>query len=356
MKLYKSYIKAADDFDLDRPYQEYDSANTSINSTKLPAIYRLVKFQPGDVVLDYGGGKFDNAVNYLADKDVTLLVYDPYNRTDEHNREVLHILKENGGADATVCSNVLNVIKEPQVRFSILKNIQKLTKPGGKIYITVYEGSGTGNEGPTKSGYQLNRKTADYLEEVQQVFINSKRKGKLITAINSSTRYTSKKRINSATNTCNISPVVMSADSNKFYWYFTTHGVQIGSVPKYANIYEIIDTPNGSYFATDTVITTKDLEKYEIRERSLPDSLKSKSVLASSSTKDYQMLSRLQQDCEYFLKEGNKDSRVLWAKSVPEQIDMMRELYDKLDPKPDWITLQDIENYETEMSDDLVTM
>lgn len=37
-----------------------------------------------------------------------------------------------------------------------------------------------GNEGPTKSGYQLNKKTADYLEEIQQVFPDAERKGKLI--------------------------------------------------------------------------------------------------------------------------------------------------------------------------------
>lgn len=46
--------------------------------------------------------------------------------------------------------------------------------------ITVYEGSGKGNEGPTKSGYQLNRKTADYLEEIQMIFPDATRKGKLI--------------------------------------------------------------------------------------------------------------------------------------------------------------------------------
>lgn len=47
---------------------------------------------------------------------------------------------------------------------------------------------GDGAEGPTKSGYQLNRKTGDYMDEVGKVFSNVKRKGKLITAINESTR------------------------------------------------------------------------------------------------------------------------------------------------------------------------
>ena len=174
------------DFNVEDTHQEYHSDATSINSNKLPAIYKMVQFHPGDVVLDFGGGKFDNAVNYLKDKDVTLLVYDPYNRSAEHNDEVIRILREHGGADSAVNSNVLNVIKEPEARETVLRNIKRLTKKGAPIYITVYEGKGDKKEGPTKSGYQLNRKTADYMEEIQEVFPDATRKGKLITAINAS--------------------------------------------------------------------------------------------------------------------------------------------------------------------------
>ena len=177
-----------EEIDIENPEQEFSSAATSINSTKLPAIYNMVNFRPGDVVVDFGGGRFDNAVNYLKDKNVTLLVYDPYNRSAEHNKEVLRILKEHGGADAAINSNVLNVIKEHEAREAVLRNIKKITKRGAPIYITVYEGKGDGAEGPTKSGYQLNRKTGDYMDEIKQVFSNVKRKGKLITAINESTR------------------------------------------------------------------------------------------------------------------------------------------------------------------------
>ena len=172
--------------DIEFPYQEYDSAATSINSNKLPAIYKMVNFEPGKVYLDLGGGKFDNGVYFVKDKGATLLVYDPYNRSDEHNKQVLAELKENGGADAGLNSNVLNVIKEPEARLAVLRNLRRLVKPGGDIYITVYEGTGKGDEGPTKAGYQLNRKTADYLEEIQQVFPNATRKGKLIKATNAS--------------------------------------------------------------------------------------------------------------------------------------------------------------------------
>lgn len=171
--------------DIKEIWQEFTSENTSINSKKLPAIFNMVTFNPGTVNLDYGGGRFNNVAEYLKQYDVINLVYDPYNRSSEHNQEVIRLIREHGGADTATCSNVLNVIKEPEVRLNVLKNISKLVKSGGTVYITVYEGKGNNAEGPTKSGYQLNRKTADYLEEIQQVFPDAKRKGKLIECINS---------------------------------------------------------------------------------------------------------------------------------------------------------------------------
>lgn len=179
-----SSITASEDDgeDLPQTEQEYDSAKTSINSKKLPAIYKMIHIPSGSVVIDYGGGRFDNAVDYMAAQDVTLYVYDPYNRSKEHNREAIREIRKSGGADYAICSNVLNVIKESSVRKEVLENIKRLLKPTGKLYLTVYEGKGDGAEGATKSGYQLNRPTANYLEEIQQVFPDATRKGKLITA------------------------------------------------------------------------------------------------------------------------------------------------------------------------------
>nr|CAI9751301.1 hypothetical protein DGKKSRWO_DGKKSRWO_CDS_0028 [uncultured phage]CAI9752154.1 hypothetical protein CVNMHQAP_CVNMHQAP_CDS_0028 [uncultured phage] len=51
------------------------------------------------------------------------------------------------------------------------------------------------------------------------------------------------------------------------FWYFTTHGVMPGSVPKDIDILDVVDTPNGSYFLTDKVLTTKELQDYEIKEK-----------------------------------------------------------------------------------------
>lgn len=248
------------DDELEHPDQEYDSAATSINSNKLPAIYKMVNFEPGKVYLDFGGGKFDNGVYFVKDKGATLLVYDPYNRSDEHNKQVLAELKENGGADAGLNSNVLNVIKEPEARLAVLRNLKRMVKPGGDIYITVYEGSGKGNEGPTKAGYQLNRKTEGYMDEVRQIFPDAQRRGKLIHAINSSTQ-----------------PITITSGTvtDKVYWYFTRHGVQPGSIPRSIDtLYDVIDTPEGTYFATNTILNTKELSEYEIKEKWLPEKFK----------------------------------------------------------------------------------
>ncbi len=174
--------------DIERIDQEFTSENTSINSTKLPALFNMVHFQPGTVNADVGGGRWDNVADYLSQYDVINLVYDPYNRSEEHNKQVISTLRKAGGADTGTCSNVLNVIKEPEARLAVLRNLARMVKPGGEIYITVYEGRGDGKEGPTKSGYQLHRKTNDYLEEVQQVFPDAHRKGKLIVATNGGVR------------------------------------------------------------------------------------------------------------------------------------------------------------------------
>jgi len=182
-KLDEDTEESEEDGGLAQSEQEFTSAKTSINSCKLPAIFRLVKFTPDTINLDYGGGKFDNAAEYLKNEfNVTNLVYDSFNRTKEHNNSTIKQIRKNGGADSATLSNVLNVIKEPEIRLEVLNNIKSLLKPGANLYITVYEGTGKGDSGETKSGYQLNRKTTDYIEEISQVFGDVSRKGKLIIA------------------------------------------------------------------------------------------------------------------------------------------------------------------------------
>lgn len=177
----KMYSEALED-DPEVSDQTYTSADTSINSSKLPVIYKLVKFPGGSVVLDYGGGRFDNGIEYLASQGCKGYVYDPYNRSSEYNKETLDAIRANGGADIVLCSNVLNVIDTETGRLLVLKSLRNYVKPIGHVYITVYEGSKSGQGTVTSKGYQLNRKTADYLHEISTVFPGVTRKGSLIIA------------------------------------------------------------------------------------------------------------------------------------------------------------------------------
>ncbi|KAB7891451.1 LPD11 domain-containing protein [Poseidonibacter ostreae] len=64
---------------------------------------------------------------------------------------------------------------------------------------------------------------------------------------------------------------------------------------------------------------------------------------------NYMMLSRLQSDCEYFLGNGNGCEKHLWAGNVTEQIEEMIKLFNQLNEKPEWLTLEDIKTYESKM-------
>ncbi|BFL39157.1 LPD11 domain-containing protein [Agathobaculum massiliense] len=65
---------------------------------------------------------------------------------------------------------------------------------------------------------------------------------------------------------------------------------------------------------------------------------------------EYQLLDRLRADCEYFLGAGQRNEKHLWAGGVYAQIAKMRELYDALPEKPEWLTKETIDSYEDRMS------
>ena len=182
----KAVSKYADDL-WDAPTQKVTSADTSINSSKLPAGYTKLKkmgaFKPGQRVVDIGGGRFDNAVEDLAKQDVELQVYDPFNRTPDHNKAVKELVAD-GGADVAVSNNTLNVIEEPENIKRVIQQAENAIKPGDKAYFTVYVGNKSGKGTTTSKGYQRNEPTSDYVSRVEEVFGegNVKVKGDLITA------------------------------------------------------------------------------------------------------------------------------------------------------------------------------
>lgn len=91
----------------------------------------------------------------------------------------------------------------------------------------------------------------------------------------------------------------------------------------------------------------KDYRMSEIQHRAIPDDL----FRWYRDPFPYQMLSRLESDCKYFLNEGRHNEKHLWAGSVEGQIEKMKEIYNSLpdQDKPLWLSMEDIEGYERKM-------
>lgn len=132
--------------------QRFTSKQTSINSTKAPAVYsmkRAVNVMTGKTVVDIGGGRFDTAAEAARVYGAAVSIYDPFNRTPEHNAAVLAATK------------------------------------AAALLITVYEGDGSGTGRQTAAdSWQENRRTADYMDEIAAALPgwNVARFGRLIQA------------------------------------------------------------------------------------------------------------------------------------------------------------------------------
>jgi hypothetical protein len=164
--------------------QAISSADTSLR--QIPALFKKqdIDFPEGGTNLDIGGGRFDEGTKYLADeRGVKNFVYDPYNRSPEHNADVLDTVARSP-SDTATAANVLNVIAEPEARADVIRQAMQNIKPGGTAYFQIYEGAGTGVGKVTSKGFQNNKKTADYIGEVENIFgpDSVRRKGNVIIA------------------------------------------------------------------------------------------------------------------------------------------------------------------------------
>ena len=65
---------------------------------------------------------------------------------------------------------------------------------------------------------------------------------------------------------------------------------------------------------------------------------------------NYRLLSRLKADCDYFLDAGGRAEKYLWAGNVRAQIAKMREIYETLPAKPEWLTKEAIDDYDEQMT------
>ena len=148
--------------------QKITSAATSLN--QVPRLFRAVPLARGSINLDVGGGKYDKATDYLHSLGVHNFVWDPYNRSDEHNDRVYDLLVVGSFADTATLSNVLNVIQHKRDRIAALAVARQSVGSTGVCYITVYEGDRSGKGKKTSKGFQLNRPVKSYVSEVKEVF------------------------------------------------------------------------------------------------------------------------------------------------------------------------------------------
>ncbi len=153
--------------------QEFTSKNTSINTTKLPAIYSKLNLEKlkGKTIFDYGAGK-PQTVNiireFLEPYDIDYIPYDIYNLSDADN---CYAFERRYEADIYVCSNVLNVIKEDDIIQDIINEFcvfvlhYKSTAYNKPFLFKIYEGDKTKKGRKTKKDcWQRNQHTKDYID------------------------------------------------------------------------------------------------------------------------------------------------------------------------------------------------
>lgn len=153
--------------------QRYTSAKTARRQVPgaFKTIARLGGFKRGWYNLDVGGGPWPEGSDWLMQQHgVTSLVYDPFNRTPEHNAALLRALAGLHGVDTATLCNVLNVVAEDWARRDALELARWYLRPCGTCWVDVYEGDGTGRGRATAYGWQENRRLATYLDEVRAVF------------------------------------------------------------------------------------------------------------------------------------------------------------------------------------------
>ena len=160
--------------------QNYTSAMTSVNRSKLPAVYGRAKLsRTTPFLVDYGCGKYtDHIRTALHEQGKALYPYDPYNQPDDVNLHTLDFIRwamDRHIEVDLVCSNVLNVIDSDGEVSRICHDIEKIANvTGGTAYVTVYEGdrSCVGRQ-TGKDSYQRNAPLRDYLRFFHNAIIKN---------------------------------------------------------------------------------------------------------------------------------------------------------------------------------------
>lgn len=77
----------------------------------------------------------------------------------------------------------------------------------------------------------------------------------------------------------------------------------------------------------------------------------SKDILKGDKKFRYMLLSRMQSDCNYYLGNGRRNAKHLWAENEADHIQNMKDLWNSFpeNAKPEWLSMEDIREYEKKM-------
>lgn len=144
------------------------------------------------------------------------------------------------------------------------------------------------------------------------------------------------------------------------YLYFTKHGIGPGTIPNDVSLNKVIDMDN---FVTamylSRPLTKEELDYYDIipewsdRHKQYEKELEkqggvNEDYTFSNDTNDYRLLSRMKSDCDYYLNTS-KHPKHLWAGDEQAQINKMKEIWNNLKEKPEWLSMEDINDYAQRM-------
>jgi len=108
-----------------------ETGGTSIQGKAAPALRDLYKkgvFKEGDVILDYGAGKYGRNANFLREEGFKVYAYDPFNGKAVDGYEgVSNKLPKGTKFDVAFTSFVLNVVPD-KIENTIIKEIKRFSK------------------------------------------------------------------------------------------------------------------------------------------------------------------------------------------------------------------------------------
>lgn len=158
--------------------QKNSSAATSINSSKIPALFNekvWTAIEPGQTVLDYGCGRYTNHIKkHVEAMGHSYYGFDPYNMDENENIKAMAC-----NPNIVTCSNVLNVIDSDDSMRDVIRECVRMAR---KIAIfTIYPGDGKGIGRQTKEDcYQRNQRLAYYVRVMETMGYNPEKVGNAI--------------------------------------------------------------------------------------------------------------------------------------------------------------------------------